>query len=93
MDRVGARRLRNAHEPLDVEVALDRRRRADRVRLVGHEHVERRAIRLGEDGDGLDPELAAGADHADGDLAAVRDQELRDAAGGHGRTGASSVFA
>src|SRR3989442_15406915 len=55
----------------------------DRVRLVGHEHMRRLAVRLGEDRDGRDAELAARADHAHGDLAAVRDEDLRDSTGGH----------
>jgi len=96
MDRVGAGRLRDAHELLDVEVALDRGGRTDRVRLVGHEHVERLAVRLGEDGDGRDSELAARADHAHGDLAAVRDEDLRDPACAHDwalkRAGTSMTF-
>ena len=60
----------------DVEVALARRRRPDGIRLVGGAHVEGGAIGVGVDGDGGDAELAAGAHHAHGDLAAVGDQDL-----------------
>jgi hypothetical protein len=38
--------------------------------------VQRLAIRLGVDGDGLYTELAARADHAKSNLTAVRDQDL-----------------
>ena len=54
-----------------------------RDRLVGHAHVQRAAVGLGEHGDGGDAQLAAGADHAARDLAAVGDQDLANATGGH----------
>ena len=96
MDRVGAGRLRDVYEPLDVEVALGGGGGPDRVRLVGHEHMKRLAVRLGEDRDGRDAELAARADHAHGDLAAVRDEDLRDPACAHDwalkRAGTSMTF-
>ena len=44
--------------------------------LVGLAHVERAAVGLGVDGHGRDAHRAAGAGHAHGDLAAVRDQDL-----------------
>src|SRR5262249_57210229 len=61
---------------VDGEIALARRGRADRVRLVGQQDVERLAIGLGEHGDRRDPLLAAGADHPHGDLAPVGDEDL-----------------
>jgi hypothetical protein len=42
---------------------------------VGHTGVKAVAVRGGVDGDGLDAELAAGADDADGDLATVCNQD------------------
>ena len=67
------------------------------IGVVGHAHVQRRAVGFGVDGDGLDAELAAGADHAHGDLAAVGDQDfLEHRAPGYGlrgyRRGSDGVF-
>ena len=44
------------------------------------------AVELGVDGDGGDPQLAAGADDPDGDLAAVGDQDLLEHAAPFGQT-------
>src|SRR6266404_8568446 len=74
MDRIGAARACGGEDVVDDEVALRRRRRADRVRVVGDQHVQGRAVGLGVDGDTLDAELAAGARDADRDLAAIGDQ-------------------
>jgi hypothetical protein len=41
--------------------------------VVGEPDVQRLRVRGRVDGDRLDPELMEGADHADRDLAAVRD--------------------
>ena len=49
---------------------------ADAHGLVGEAHVERARVGLGVDGDGLDAELAAGAQDAQRDLAAVGDEDL-----------------
>ena len=69
----------DAHRGLDhavaVEVALARGPRADGIGLVGHQHVKRDAVRLAEDGDRRQVQLAEGADDAHRDLAAVRDQD------------------
>ena len=73
---VGAAAADGVEDRLGVEVALGRRLPAERVRLVGEADVERVAIELGVDRDGRDAELAGGPDDADGDLAAVGDQDL-----------------
>ncbi len=59
-----------------VEIALGSRRRAERYGHVGLEHVQRLAVRFGEDGDGDDTHLAAGADDSHCDLATIGDQDL-----------------
>ena len=46
----------------------------DRDRLAGDAAVERSRIVRSGDGDGLDPELAAGAEDAHCDLASIRDE-------------------
>src|SRR5262249_15418355 len=50
-------------------------------RLVGHEHVERLAVRLRVHGDGGDAELAAGPDDTHRDLAAVGDEDFLEGRG------------
>ena len=64
-----------------AQVGLARGRRAAAVGLVGEAHVQRVAVDVGVDGDRLDAQLAAGADHAHRDLAAVGDQDLLEHAG------------
>ena len=59
-----------------LEVGLARRRRADADVVVGEAHVQRLAIGLRVHGDRLDAELAARADDAQRDLAAIRDQDF-----------------
>ena len=76
MDRLGVGHLGGGDDRRHVEVALRGRRRADADRLVGELHVLRVAVGLRIDDDRLDAELAAGALDAQGDLAAVGDQDL-----------------
>ena len=76
MDRVGAGDLGGADDRRHVQVAVGAARRADADVLVGEADVQRVLVGLGVDGDGLDAQLAAGADHAQRDLAAVGDQDL-----------------
>ena len=64
-------------DAVDVEVGADRLARlADAVGLVGLEAVQGEAVLVGVDGDGADAQLVGRAEDADGDLAAVGDQEL-----------------
>ena len=76
VDAVGAAVADRVEDGVGVEVALGRGLPAERERLVGEPDVQRVAIELGVDRDGLDAELASGADDAHGDLAAVGDQDL-----------------
>src|SRR6185436_1024987 len=61
-----------------TQVGLRGRRPPERDRLVGLEGERSPAVRLGEDGDGADPELAAGAEDPPRDLAAVGHEHLAD---------------
>ncbi len=72
MNRVRARLLRGANVLLGVQVPGDL---DDLVRAAG---VQRSTIVRRDDGDGRDPELAARAEDAKRDLAAVRYKELGD---------------
>ena len=67
VDRVCSGRLRCADVLLGVEV------RGDLDRLAGDARVQRSRVVRGGNRDGRDPELAAGAEDAHRDLAAVRD--------------------
>ena len=62
----------------DAEVALRRRRRPDAHRVVGEPDVHRVAVGSRVHGDRLDPELVRRADHANGDLAPVGDEDARE---------------
>ncbi len=75
MDRLAAGGLGRGDERRDAEIALGGGRRADADRAVGEPHVERVLVRRRVDGDGLDAELVQRSDHADGDLAAVGDED------------------
>ena len=76
MDGLGAGLLRGVEDAVDAQVALARWRGADRHRFVGVQHVQRGAVGLGVDGDRRIAELAAGADDADRDLAAIGNEDL-----------------
>ena len=71
----------------DVEVGADRLAGlADAVGLVGLEAVQGEAVFVRVDGDGADAQLVGGAEDADGDFAAIGDQQLAD------RRGAGAEF-
>ena len=76
MNRIAARRARHADDFRDREIALARRRGANGISLVRQANVQGGAIRLAVNGDGRDTELAAGAQDAHGDLAAIGDQDF-----------------
>ena len=78
MNRLAAGRLAAATTRGDVQVALGRGRRADADGAVGHAGRGARPVGSRVDGDRLDAELVQRADHADGDLAPVRDQDPRE---------------
>ena len=82
MDRIDLRRLRDADDVGDIEVRIDRRATgADEIALVRLHPMQREAILLGIDRDRANAELGRRAHHADGDLAAIGDQETADALG------------
>ena len=76
MDRVGAGDLGGAQHRRHVEIAVGAPRRTDADVLVGEPDVQRVLVGLGVHRDGLDAELAAGADDAQRDLPAVGDQDF-----------------
>ena len=82
VEGVGRRSGATSRIFVDVQVGRGRLRRPEAVRLVRAADVERGAVGVGVDGDGLDAEVVRRANDAHGDLAAVRDEELADGAGG-----------
>jgi hypothetical protein len=79
MHGLGPRRPRGGEQTIDREVRLAAGRRPDPHCLVRLAHVRRRRIRIGVDRDTGDAHEPQRAEHAPGDLAAVRDQDLADA--------------
>jgi hypothetical protein len=67
--------LRRLDQPRHDEVALGGGRWADQEGLVGDPRVQCAAVCLRIDGDRPDPELAQRAEDANGDLAAIRDED------------------
>ena len=76
MNGIALRTRGDREDPRGVQVALGRRGRSDRVGLVRGAHVKGLTVDVAVDGDRPDAEVAAGADDAERDLAAVRDEDL-----------------
>ena len=68
-------------ELIHHQVGLCRGGTAQGVRLIGQLHVQGVAVGISVDGDGLQALVAGRANHADGDFAAVGDENLADRAG------------
>src|SRR5271168_559270 len=76
MERIAAGAARHVHQLVDAEVALARGRGTDGIGLVRQAHVERRAVGLAENGHRAHAHLAACAEDADGDLAAIGNENF-----------------
>src|SRR2546428_6223925 len=72
MNGISAAFFRFAHDFLRIQIA------ADRVRLVRQVHVQGILIRISEDRDPFDAHLAQRVRNADGDFAAIRDEDFTD---------------
>ena len=70
-----------------LEVALHSGGRPDLDRLIRHADVKRVGVGRRVDRDSLDVELVQRADHAHGDLAAVRNEDAAE----HQRTGGGAI--
>ncbi len=66
----------NLDELLDVEIGLCRTTAAQPISLIREPDEQRIQIRVGIDRDGLEPVVAAGADDAHGDFAAIGNQHF-----------------
>ncbi|MNY35824.1 hypothetical protein D3C86_1702610 [compost metagenome] len=76
MDRRGAGDFGGADDRRNIQVGQGAGRRADAHRFVGQAQVHQVAVGGGVHRDGLDAQLFAGAQDAQGDLAAVGDQNF-----------------
>jgi hypothetical protein len=83
MDRICPRFARHTDDFGDRQIGRDRPQPlADAIGLVGFEPVQAKLVLLGIDGDGALAQFIGRAHHADGDFAAICDQDL--AKFGHG---------
>ena len=78
VDRIGAARGCGGNDVGNIEIALAAGRFAHAHGLIGQLHVQGVAIHRAVNGHGGDPQLAAGAQDAQGDFAPVGDQQLAD---------------
>src|SRR3954447_18608598 len=76
MNRIRAGDFRGADNGRHTQVAIAAPRRTDANILVGEADMQRILVCFGVDRDRLDPQLAARADHAKGNLSAVGDQDF-----------------
>jgi hypothetical protein len=78
MDRIGMAHVRSLEDPVDAQVTVAGRRRADRHGLIGVPDMRRVAIGLGKDRDRLQAQLPARAEHPPRDLPPIGDQDGAD---------------
>ena len=75
MDGLRLAAARHVEDLVHVEIRLAGRRRTDGIGVIGFADVQRLAVHVGEDGDRLDAHLAAGANDAHRNFAAIGDQD------------------
>ena len=73
---LGVGDLGRGNDRRHVEITLRRRRRTDANRLIGHADMLEVAINRGMHGHGLDAEHMAGTQDAQGDFAAIGDDDF-----------------
>ena len=76
MDGVHVGDFRRADHRRDIEITLRQLRRADANGFVGEADVQRIAVGLAVNRDRADAQLLAGADHPQGNLSAIGDQDF-----------------
>ena len=76
MDGIDVRNLGGADNRRYVQVAIAQAGRPNADRFIGKTHVQRVAICLAIDSNGLDAQLFARANDAQGNLAAIRNEYL-----------------
>ncbi len=76
MKCIAARAARHLDQFVNTEIAFTRRRGADGVGFVGQPDVQRFAVGLAKNGNGLNAKFAARANDTHGDLAAISNQDF-----------------
>ena len=76
MDAISARLLDGIEDGRGVQVGLGARVPSERIGLVGQPHMEGISIGIGVHRHRLDAHLTSGTNDADGNFAAVGDQDL-----------------
>ena len=76
VDAIGPRASDDIEDLVDVEVGLARGVAVQRICLVGQPHVQRVPVESRIDGDGGNPQVAAGAHDPDRDLTPIGDKHL-----------------
>ena len=76
MDRFRARVVGDLDYAFKLQIGLAGRRAPDVVCLIGIAGVDRGTVGVGVDGNGGDAKFAARSHHADGDLAAIGNQDF-----------------
>ena len=75
VDRLRLAAARHVEDFVHVQVGLAGRGGTDRVGVVGLANVQRFAVHVGENGDGLNAHFAAGANDAHCNFTAIGDQD------------------
>ena len=75
VDAFRVRGARSGNQFVDAQIAVGRRRRTDRMRLVAKPHMQCVRVGLGIDRDGAQAQPLGGAGDATGDFAAIGDQD------------------
>ncbi len=75
VNRVRTRDLRRGDDPVGLQIRFLAGRRSDANRLISELNVHRIDIRFGINRNGFDIQLAAGADDAESNFAAIGDQD------------------
>src|SRR4051812_23415644 len=76
MNRIDIADFRRAHDPIDSQIAIRARWRADADGFIRELHMQRITVRFGVNRERANPQLLAGADHAQGYFAAVCDEDF-----------------
>ena len=78
MNGIGTRLADRIEDLVDHDIGLVRRCRADMHGLIGHFHMQRVAVCIRIDGDGLDAHLAGSLDDPAGDFTTIGDKDFLD---------------
>jgi len=76
VDSVGAGTMRDFKDQVTAKIGVERGRGAEAVGFIRFQNVGRGAVGVGEDGHGEEIELAACADEAKGDFAAIGNEDF-----------------